>query len=293
MKTTLLASALALAALPAAAKDKVIPLAPADAVLLQGKTVAVTLHERSDFGAMTAGKATFGLFGALAMIKAGNDLVDTNQVADPAIVLREQLAAGLREAYGVKLLDADTAVTKAKKAKEIAAAHPEADYVLSARSINWGYFYFPTDWNSYHVMYGADVLLIDAKTGRELSKARCTAGSKESKTPPSRDQLHADGARVLKDYSAALGWNCVQRLASAQFMIPADKIAATPEPYASLLVSFSPADNAVKSAVKPVTAPATGLAAPVNPASGAPADAAPPAVEAAPAVAPVKSEGEG
>ena len=56
MKTTLLASALALAALPAAAKDKVIPLAPADAVLLQGKTVAVTLHERSDFGAMTAGE---------------------------------------------------------------------------------------------------------------------------------------------------------------------------------------------------------------------------------------------
>lgn len=266
MKTTLLAGALALATLPAVAKNKVEALAPAAAAALQGKTVALTSHETPDFAAMTAGKATFAMFGAFAMIKAGNDLVRENQIADPALTVRDQLAAGLRDAYGATLLPADTAPTKAKKPKELAASHTDADYVLDVRTRNWMYVYYPGDWNNYHVVYSVSVQLV-SKDGRQLSEAVCTAGSQPEKTPPTREQLHADGAKLLKDYNTALAWNCVQALGPAQFGIAADKLSPTPEPYASMLLRFTGGDVA--------TAAAPAVAAPAAPASAG--ETAPPA----------------
>ncbi len=41
---------------------------------LQDKTIILTEYAKPNFTAMTAGKAMFGLFGAAAMVKAGNDL---------------------------------------------------------------------------------------------------------------------------------------------------------------------------------------------------------------------------
>ena len=284
MKTTLLACALALAALPAAAKDKLVPLAPADAALLQGKKIAVTMHERPSFSAMTAGKAGFGLLGAAAMIKAGNDLVEDNQIADPAVLVREHLGAGLTQIYGAQVLPVDAAATKAKKAKEIAALHPEADYVLDVRSGGWGYVYFPTDWNNYQVMYSVQVQLVDAKTGRQVSNAGCNASSKANKAPPTREQLHADGAQMVKDYTTALGWNCVQLLAQQQLGIPAEKVAPVPEPYAGLIARFTPGQAA--------SAPVADSAekAPAADAAMAP-DV--PNDQAQPATTPSEADGEG
>ncbi|MEH6414594.1 hypothetical protein [Pseudomonas sp. CGJS7] len=239
MKITLLAGAIALASLPAMAKDKLIPLAAADAAALKDKTVAVTFHEAADFTAMTAGKATLGLFGGLAMIKTGNDLVSENGIADPAILLRQQLGDALRQTYGAQIRPVDAAATKAKKPKEIAAVHPETDYVLDVRSGGWMYAYFPTDWNSYQVVYSVQVQLV-AKDGRQVSNAACTANTKANTNPPSREQLIANGAQLLKDYTAALGWNCLQILATNQFMVPLEKFAGVPQPYAGLIASFTP-----------------------------------------------------
>lgn len=298
MKITLLAGALALAALPAVAKDKLIPLMPADAAALKDKTVALTLHETADFGAMTAGKAGFGVFGVLAMFKAGNDMVRENQIADPALLVREHLAAGLQNAYGARLLAPDAAATKAKKPKQIAALHPEADYVLDVDSVGWGYLYFPTDWNNYHVGYSVKVQLV-AKDGRAVSSAVCSADSKAEKEPPKREQLLADGARMVKDYTTALGWNCVQLLGAEQFKLPADKLAPTPEPYAAMLTRFTPAGvNAPANAPAnaPVAAEASAPTAEASveaakaPAKDGPAAAA---AAAAPAADPAKSDGEG
>src|SRR4051794_29356387 len=92
MKNVFLLVSLAIAGAPAFAKDKMIPLSEADAATLQGKKVALTVHERPTFVAMTAGKAGFGLLGVAAMASAGNKLVDDNHVQDPAGIVRTQLA---------------------------------------------------------------------------------------------------------------------------------------------------------------------------------------------------------
>ncbi|MDR0183761.1 hypothetical protein [Lysobacter arvi] len=228
MKQTMLACALMLATGVAMAKDKAIPLTAADAAALRDKTVALTVHERPSFSAMTAGKASFGLFGAGAMISAGNKLVDENGIADPAITIREQLAAALNAAYGAKVQAPDTTPTKATKPKELAALHPQSDYVLDVRSGGWMYAYYPTDWNSYWVGYSAQVQLIDTRTARQVSNLACNANTNKHANPPSRDALHADGAKLLKDITASLGWNCVQLLAKQQFNFPEGIVAATP-----------------------------------------------------------------
>lgn len=239
MKYTMLAFALMLATGVAGAKDKPVPLSATDAAALQGKTVALTVHERPSFSAMTAGKATFGLFGAGAMISAGNQLIDDNGVADPAILVREQLATALGEVYGAQVQEPDTAPTKATKPKQLAALHPQADYVLDVRSGGWMYAYYPTDWNSYWIGYSAQVQLIDTRTARQVSNLACNATTQKHVNSPSRDDMHGNGAQLLKDVTTALGWTCVQLLAKEQFRFPADKVPTTPTQWMDPLADFA------------------------------------------------------
>ncbi|GAB3389475.1 hypothetical protein [Lysobacter fragariae] len=281
MKQTMLACALMAATFSAAAKDKMIPLAEADATALSGKTIALTVHERPSFTAMTAGKASFGLFGAGAMIAAGNKLVDENHVVDPAEIVRSNLTAALRDAYGVQLLATDATATKATKPKEIATLHPEADYVLDVRSGGWMYAYFPTDWNSYWVAYSVQVQLIDTKTSRQVSNAACNSNTHENANPPSRDQLQANGAQLLKDVTSSLGWTCVQLLAKEQFHVAPEKVAATPaalvNPLANIAAAPAASEGGTTSTVvaAPASAPAAAATTDAVNASGTtPADGA-------------------
>jgi len=245
--------AIALAALPALAKEQIIPLSASDAALLRDKTVALTVHSRPNFVAMTAGKATFGLFGVGAMIKAGNTLVDTNHVEDPAGIVRGNLAAVLRDAYGARLLPVDSNATSSTKPKELASLHADADYVLDVRSVGWMRGYYATKWGSYWVAYSTEVKLIDAKSGAVKASEACNATTQPHANPPSREQLDADGAKLLKDVTGSLGWMCVQLLAKEELNAPAGAVAATPAQFADPISALVPAT--------PVTAPAAPAAA--------------------------------
>lgn len=240
----LLGCMLVLAALPVGAKDKLIPLAQTDAAALQGKTVALTVHDRPTFVAMTAGKAGFGILGVAGMVKSGNTLIDQNHVADPASIVRDNISSALRDAFGVQLLPVDTSATNAKKPAEIAATHPEAAYVLDVRSNGWNYGYFAAKWGTYWIGYSVQVQLVDTRTGRQVSNAACNADTRANPNPPSRDQIHANGAKLLKDVTSALGWMCVQLLAKEQFHVASEKVATTPPQYVNPLAPQIATPNA-------------------------------------------------
>ena len=61
---------------PLAANDDLIKLSAEDAARLNGKSLAITKHQRPSFVAMTPGKASFALLGAGAMIAAGSVITD-------------------------------------------------------------------------------------------------------------------------------------------------------------------------------------------------------------------------
>lgn len=294
MKKLVLFAVLSLACNLAISKEKMIPLSEADAAALAGKTVALTVHERPSFAAMTAGKVTFGLLGSAAMVSAGNKLIEEHDVQDPAEIVRSQLSQALHDTYAAQLMPVDTTTTKAKKPKDLAALHPDADYVMDVRSGGWMYSYYPTRWGTYWVSYSVQVQLIDTKTARQVSNVACNASTHENPKAPSREQLHADGAKLLKDVTASLGWTCVQILAKEQFRFPAEHVAATPialvDPLAGIeqIATDPQQSTAAPENVAPQSPSDTGTA-PITPE----ADAKNPDAEQHPAIAPATTETEG
>lgn len=239
----------------AAGREKMIPLSAQDAEALRGKTVALTRHEPPSFMAMTAGKASFALFGAAAMASAGNELVRQNAVPDPAGLVRDQLGDALGQAFGAQLLPLDATATKAVKPAELARLHADADYVLDVRSGGWNYAYFATQWGRYWVGYSVQVTLVETASNRVVSNLACAANTINDGEPPTREALHADQARLLKHVTAALGARCVQLLGREQFRLTAAHMPVLPPALANTL--------------RPGTAPATLTAATDTPAPAA------------------------
>lgn len=250
---------LAFAAFPSHAdqlKVKATALSQADAVALQGKSIAVTLHERQSFQAMTAGKAMFGLIGIGAMFKAGNDFVEQNQIPDPAIIAREQFANMLRDQFGMVPVAVDTTVTKSVKPAELVKVHPNSDYILSVMHIGSMYAYYPGKWSGYWVGNTLGFQLIHTASGKVISRGSCTASTHKNPVRPSLEQLSADRAQLTKDILASLAWKCSRQLAIEGFKLTAERAPAIPaelENPLSRVMAAAPAANGTPAAAAPET----------------------------------------
>ena len=71
------------------------PIDSKNLTLLNNKTIVYTQRSKTDFAAMTAGKAAFALIGALAMISAGNKIVADNHIEDPQLAMGESISKAL------------------------------------------------------------------------------------------------------------------------------------------------------------------------------------------------------
>lgn len=258
------------------AKDKPLPLTPDKAVALSGKTVAVTRHAKPDFTAMTAGKAAFGLFGAAAMISAGNKLVVDNEIADPADLIEEQLAPAFAKQWGLQLVPAPQRLVGGTKAKDVVAAQAGVDYVLDIRSGGWMYAYYPTDWDTYWVAYSMQIQLIDVASKAVVSNLACNSSTHKHPNSPSREAMLADRAALLKDILVSMGWQCTHLLGKEQFLLPTEALPPIPAQYSDVLAQYAGRRAA------PVAAPA---ATPTESAVAAPAEQAAP-VDTTPATEP-------
>lgn len=162
-------------------------------------TVTVSARKKPDFTAMTAGKAAIGgMIGALAMIKAGNDIVEENDIEDPAGYIGAELSKSLSESLGVKPVDNGGKLADTGNPDQLAQLYRNADLLLDVQTVNWSFTYFPTDWNNYRVIYSAKLRLIDTRTGKLRAEGFCARVPEKSDAAPSRDQLLADSATLLK-----------------------------------------------------------------------------------------------
>lgn len=226
-----LATFLALSSAPALAdqlKTKVTALPVAQATALQGKTVAVVLHERESFVAMTPGKAVFGMLGVAGMVKAGNDFVGENEIADPTLLIRDQLANTLRDRYGVVLLPADKQVTASVKPADLTKAHEDSDYILSVRHRGSNYSYYPGTWGGYWVGNVVNIQLIETRSGKVVSKGNCYASTHKNEVRPTLEQLRANRAQLTKDILTSLAWKCTRQLAIEAFHVSPEAAPAIP-----------------------------------------------------------------
>ena len=177
---------------------KMVPLPQARMANLQGKTLTILKREKPSFTAGTAGKATFGAIGAIAMTVKGNSIVRENDIEDPAYYIAEQLAGDLVNAHSMT----------------VGAAGESADVLLDVQTVNWGFVYFPTDWNSYRVIYGAKLRLMDNRSRKVLAEGFCGRNPEKSDSAPGYEELTVNRAARLKQELMAGADHCIAEFRS-------------------------------------------------------------------------------
>ncbi|GLQ93027.1 hypothetical protein GCM10007901_19780 [Dyella acidisoli] len=198
-----------------------------DAAGFQGKKIAVTRYQTPDFNAVTVGRAAFGLIGAAAMISAGNALVKENDVHDPAPVLGLSLAEKIASAYSAKVIvNPDVSVAKNDKIQTIIEVYKGADLLLDARTFAWQFVYYPTDWSHYRVNYVAKARLIDVPKKKVVAQAMCQTTQGDDKKPPTKDQLLANQAALLKEYLDKARLACDDLLSKELFGLGSSELRA-------------------------------------------------------------------
>lgn len=193
---------------------KVVPIQQERMANLQGSTITVTTREKPSFGATTAGKASFGLLGAAAMISAGNEIVKKNAVEDPAVAIATELASGFASANAMTVVPTEGVLAKSTNPAELARQYSKADLVLDVQTVNWGFAYFPTDWNNYRVIYSAKARLIDTRTRKVLAEGFCSRVPEKTDDAPSHEELLANQAARLKQELEAAAQHCVSEFRS-------------------------------------------------------------------------------
>lgn len=208
------------------------PITPEIADGLKGKRVAWSVQtKKPDFTAMTAGKAMFGMIGALAMVSAGNEIVKENGVEDPAARKAEELFAALRQKYG--LVPAGWVDPGDDDVEKLAARFPNTDLLLDVRTVNWSFGYFPTDWTHYRVNYAMRATLYDLKNKTILVAGGANRMPENGPGMPTYDELLAAKARRLKAELQREAQECFQDIARDTFRLdaaPAPAAAPTAAP---------------------------------------------------------------
>jgi hypothetical protein len=228
------------------------PLAESTGKSLSSRSVVTLAHEKPSFAAMTAGKAGFGLLGAMAMMSAGNAIVQENGIADPAIAIADQLKGVLKDKFAVQVSDAPVHQNGDDLA-QICTANPDADLILDVRTLNWSFAYFPTTWNRYRVIYSASIRLIDAKNRTVIAEGFSSRVPKETPDAPTKDELLANHAQLLKEELNKGAQQCVQEFMTKALNIqPAPAQDATPALTAAPVPAGSAAAGAASVPASPV-----------------------------------------
>ncbi|GAB1261433.1 hypothetical protein [Aurantivibrio plasticivorans] len=202
-----------LSILGACTSVKHIPLTEEQSQNLTNKTIVQSSYSKPDFTAMTAGKAAFAAFGAIAMIAEGNSIVEENDIEDPARYISNSLAEALVDQRGMKLVSSDF-VSESDKVSDLVDNHPKADYILDYKTFGWMFGYYPADWSHYRVGYSGRLRVVDAAEKKVIAETLCSAGEGDDENPPTKDDLLENNAQLLKDYLQKAADNCVAVLAS-------------------------------------------------------------------------------
>jgi len=282
--------ALALGGCASAAKTVKAP--DSELAIARGQPLIVVTHEKPSFSAMTANKVAMGsLFGAVggaiagaSMASAGDEIVASNGVEDPAKAISSRLA----NHYAARLQPASIqhiGGPAPEKPEELAAFVGGKGVVADVKTLGWMFGYFPSSWGRYRVMYNARVRLIDASSGRVIGQVPCNFISDEdSNLAPDYDQLLYNGAVLLKSKLNTAAMHCGSTFEAEMFEGPtlvtsaaAIPVAAAAAPSLAPVPLASASSLPVAPASPQVARPSTATEVAAATASARPALAAAPA----------------
>jgi hypothetical protein len=162
---------------------------------LANRSLAVKTGPTPSFYADTPGRRTFGLLGVIAMMRQGNQLVETYNLEDPAAYLSQDLVATLATRNSMRTDTRD-----------------HADLLLDVKTINWDFRPYRNDPESLFVVYSARVSLVDQRDGAVLASGKCRSRRDSQGDSATLDQLLADGAKRLQSELREAAYECAQRV---------------------------------------------------------------------------------
>lgn len=174
-----------------------IPLKHDVATTLADKTLEKTNYEKPDFSAMTAAKVAIP-FASFTMISAGNKIIKTNNVEDPAHFVANKFSETLADKFNLTVAESTPKISNSDKINSLVELYSKADILVDVKTLGWNFCYFPTDWDSYRVMYTARLRLIDTSTNTVIAEDLCSYVPEYSNDAPSYDDLVNENAAGLK-----------------------------------------------------------------------------------------------
>ena len=213
MKARLRAAPAALAVLLAGCTTiETAPMSDALANQIRGQAVAVVVEAPSTFAVVLTRAVGLGPLGIPEMIEEGRRLVGENHIVDPADSVATVLGDALAGQRGAVVLPAHATAKRDDLAAVLAAAPPEARYVLDVATVSWGVGNLPMPRSNYFVSYVARARLIDVRTRAVVAEAGCMQPPDGTEFNGAYAQLKADNARLVKTELAARADRCVHFL---------------------------------------------------------------------------------
>jgi hypothetical protein len=167
---------------------------------ITGATMTTTARPRPDCAMFKAGNAMFGMVGGLAAVSAGNELVRKYDIQDPAPAMAEELVRHLATTLHVVPQAGQGVAIDTQDVPKIAdAAQGKADLVLDVQTVNWSYFYLPTKWMHYRLMYTVKLRLIDVRTKQLVAEGFYAWKEPEGTAYPTYDEMIADNAAKIRE----------------------------------------------------------------------------------------------
>jgi hypothetical protein len=94
-----------------------------------------------------------------------------------------------------------------------------SDFVLDVQTVNWSFVYRPS-LTHYRVLYSVKIRLIDTRRSKLVGEAFCYRRDDGDKSPPTRDELLADHAELLKQRLHDHASECAGELQNKLLGIP-------------------------------------------------------------------------
>lgn len=187
-----IAGAAVVALLGACTTIETAPLPPALAAQLHGQNVGIVIQEPATFGVVQTRDIALGPLGILDMNAEGARLRREAHIGDPAEDIATLLGDALAGRDKAVILPARGNARQQDVARILAAAPPDARYVLTVATVSWGIMNLPAPRTDMQVTYTARARLVDVRTQAVIAEAGCLQA-------PDGTEVHASS---YKDFTA-------------------------------------------------------------------------------------------
>ena len=136
-----------------------------------------------------------------AEMQAGDKLISSDAIDDPAPAIAHAVAADYAAAHGGAAAETP--------ADWDGASAGSARYLIKVSTSGWGFTYYPLDWSHYHLTYDAKLELVDVASRKVLAKGTCSHKADTANERFTYDDLTGNGGATLKSQLKAIADECV------------------------------------------------------------------------------------